>query len=200
MPSAPAAKPLRIALFVGEMKSAQDGSVKTVRKILDHLEREKIPFLVLCPTAPEQWPYQHGQLYPLDALPSFFNSDYHVAAPWQKSFLKRLDAFQPTVIHLSTACPTGHLGRKYALSRRLPLMGIYHTHFIGYFRYYHASLFIPLGYRLMRRFYNSFNLLLVPTQTMMNELSRVGIRTPMRLWSRGIDTNLFNPSQPSEAW
>ena len=191
---------LRIALFIGELRNTEDGSVKTVQKILAHLENQKIPFMVLSPSTPIQWPYSYGKLYKLGALPFPLYTGYYMSVPWQKSFYKVLDAFQPTLIHIGTPCPTGHLGRKYALSRHIPLMGVYHTHFISYFRYYHASLFNSLGYYLMRRFYNSFNRLLVPTQTLIDELTQAGIQAPMQLWNRGVDHTLFNPTGRSQAW
>jgi len=47
-----------------------------------------------------------------------------------------------------------------------------------------------------RNFYNICNMVYVPTTQMVKELKECGIsRKPLKLWQRGIDLELFNPSK-----
>lgn len=190
----------RIALFTAEFRHLYDGCSNTLFQITDHLERQKIPFRVLSPTFSKEWPYQLGQRQTITSIPFPLNHDYQLALPLKRRLFEALDQFEPNVVHVSSPCTVGHLGLSYAKSRGLPLVGIYHTHFFRYLKYYHITPLAPLAYFLGRRFYNHFDLLLVPTPSIKQDLQDIGITCPMRLWGRGIDVDFFNPQFRSNEW
>jgi glycosyltransferase involved in cell wall biosynthesis len=102
-----------------------------------------------------------------------------------------IEAVEPCAIHIATEGPLGWAARTYCLRRQLPFTSAYHTRFPEYLR---ARTRLPLGvsYRLLRHFHGASACLMVATATLERELSERGFPR-LRLWSRGVDTELFRP-------
>lgn len=192
---------MRIALLSFDMRRhPQDGATKTIYQILDRLEAEKIPFLVLSTTFDSDWPYHYGTRAQLPSIPMVMHRPYRFSTASRRQVFGLLDHFRPTVIHLSSYCKTAHLMSEYAKFHHIGLVGIYHTRISSYLRSLRLGWTTPFTDFLHRRFYNRFDLLLTPTWTIFRELKEIGIRAPMKVWGRGVENNLFNPGQRSEAW
>lgn len=103
----------------------------------------------------------------------------------------KLNAFRPEAIHIATEGPLGWAARGYCLKKRLPFTTSYHTRFPEYIS---ARLPVPTswGYALMRRFHGASSGIMVATAGLQHELEERGFGT-VRLWSRGVDTDLFRP-------
>ena len=106
---------------------------------------------------------------------------------------RRMDALAPERIHIATEGPLGMMARRICLARGWAFTTSYHTRFPEFLR---ARLPVPesWSYRWLRRFHNAGRTMLVATASLGGELSARGF-TNVRLWSRGVDTGLFNPSR-----
>ncbi|RFC65705.1 MULTISPECIES: glycosyltransferase family 4 protein [Mesorhizobium] len=109
---------------------------------------------------------------------------------------RRIDEMQPERIHIATEGPLGVLARKICIARKIAFTTSYHTRFPEFIR---ARVPIPesWSYRWLRNFHNAGKGVLVATPSMGAELATRGFRN-IRLWSRGVDTRLFHPSQRKE--
>lgn len=103
----------------------------------------------------------------------------------------RIASFAPDSIHIATEGPLGLAARRHCLRHGLAFSTAYHTRFPEYI---HARCRLPLAisYAWMRRFHNAAHCVMVPTQSIADDLVAHGFRN-VKLWSRGVDTALFSP-------
>jgi glycosyltransferase involved in cell wall biosynthesis len=107
---------------------------------------------------------------------------------------RRIAAFDPDALHIATEGPLGSAARRFALRTGMPFTTAYHTRFP---EYVHARVRIPLAwsYAWLRAFHRRSKGVMVPTPVVKSDLEAQGF-TNVRLWSRGVDFDVFNP-QPS---
>ena len=105
---------------------------------------------------------------------------------------RRIDAFAPDCLHIATEGPLGWLARGVARRRQWPFTTAYHSRFPEYVE---ARFRVPVAwtYALLRRFHNAAKFTLAPTPAIVADLAARGF-SGARLWSRGVDLQLFNPA------
>ncbi|MCD7914332.1 MAG: glycosyltransferase family 1 protein [Tannerellaceae bacterium] len=132
------------------------------------------------------------------------NKNYRFATPmFRKGKLDRqIEAFAPDIMHISTPSLLGNYALKTAKRLGVPVVSIYHTHFISYVDYYTKNFPFLIDItkdkvkNTLRSFYNRCDTVYVPSATMIHELISFGIRPEaMKLWQRGIDKHLFSPQK-----
>lgn len=102
-----------------------------------------------------------------------------------------INQFQPDAIHIATEGPIGRATRRFCLRRKFPYTTSFHTRFPEY-AYDRIRFPISWGYALLRDFHNLGETMMVATPGMMEELDDKGFNN-MKLWQRGVDTDLFKP-------
>jgi glycosyltransferase involved in cell wall biosynthesis len=102
-----------------------------------------------------------------------------------------IDDFKPDAIHIATEGPLGLATRRNCLARGLSFTTSFHTRFPEYI---HARFGIPTSwpYAGLRWFHGPATAVMVATRTLETDLARRGFKN-LRLWSRGVDTELFRP-------
>lgn len=169
---------MRIALVTDAWLPQVNGVVTTLGQVVRQLEAMGDEVLVVNP--------QRFRTYPCPRYPE-------IRLAWMPGRKVRalLREFRPDAIHIATEGPLGIAARLHCGRRRLPFNTSYHTQFPQYLRRYAG---IPEGwtYRLMRWFHGRANATLVPTARVKDELDARGF-TNVRVWTRGVDTDLFRP-------
>lgn len=188
---------MRVAFIAEILIKEFDGASRTMFQLIERIPSEGMDFRFFCGMAQENL-----EAVTLPTLKVPGNETYRFVVPWGGKLEKELDGFQPDVIHIATPSLLGNAALKYARKKGIPVISIYHTHFISYMDYYlkKAKIFIPLGKWYIRRsyqnFYNHCDLIYVPSISMIQELSHLGIqKSRMKLWQRGIDLSLFSPEK-----
>jgi glycosyltransferase involved in cell wall biosynthesis len=104
-----------------------------------------------------------------------------------------IDAFKPDAIHISTEGPLGLAMRRNCMRRGLSFTTSFHTRFPEYI---HARFGVPTSwsYAGLRWFHGPATAVMVATKTLERDLTARGFKN-LRLWSRGVDTELFKPGQ-----
>lgn len=195
---------LRVALFTGNYNHIRDGVSLTLNRLVQFLESRDIPVLVFGPSIKNP-PMEHcGELVVTPSIPMLVpgRSEYRIATHFPKWAVKKLEEFNPTMLHIATPDGLGGGALKWGLKNQIPIVSSYHTHFLSYAKYYKFFL-MPVLYpakRHMRKFYKQVEQLYVPTQSMIEELEREGVEADMRIWARGIDLERFNPSKRDMEW
>lgn len=115
------------------------------------------------------------------------------AVPSRRVIEARIDDIAPDAIHIATEGPIGLMVRSICLRRGLQFTTSFTTRFAEYAS---ARFPVPLswGYALMRRFHEPAAATMVSTPSLMAELTARGF-APLRIWSRGVDTDLFHPDR-----
>ncbi|MFN3566183.1 MAG: glycosyltransferase family 4 protein [Burkholderiaceae bacterium] len=97
-------------------------------------------------------------------------------------------------LHIATEGPLGLAARRFCLRRRIPFTTAYHTRYPQYLR---AMFGVPerWTYAALRRFHSASEVVMAPTASVEDELRAVGIER-VGVWTRGVDTDLFRPTEP----
>ena len=197
---------VKVAFFAEILIEEFDGASRTMFQLIKRINTDQFEFLFIYGAGPEQVQGFEGLRIPSVNIP--LNNTYSMALPdlATHAIKEKLTGFNPDVIHIATPSILGNFALKYAVRNKIPVISIYHTHFISYIDYYLKH--VPFLIRRVRKmvavrqkaFYNQCNCIYVPSVTIMEELNEIGIEPQrMTLWKRGIDTALFSPKHKDEA-
>lgn len=195
-------KELRVALFTGNYNHIRDGVSLTLNRLVSFLESQGIPVLVFGPTVKNPALKHCGEFVPTPSIPMLVKgrSEYRITTTFPDYARERLEKFKPTIIHLATPDSLGLSAMKWAQANKVQVVSSYHTHFISYFKYYKLDMIEFLAWRYLNWFYKQSAHVYVPSQSMIEELLREGIEADMKIWARGVDTELFNPNKRDMDW
>lgn len=190
-------KELRVALFTGNYNHIRDGVSLTLNRLVKYLESQNIPVLVFGPTIKEPLLKHCGELVvtPSIPLPISGRDEYRLTTSFPKSLRERLAEFNPTIVHIATPDILGYKALKWAKKQNITVVSSYHTHFTSYLQYYKLGIIEGFAWKYLRWFYNNCEHTYVPSQSMIDELGKHGITKGTRVWTRGVDINLFNPEK-----
>jgi glycosyltransferase involved in cell wall biosynthesis len=198
---------IRVAFFAEILLDDFDGASRTIFHIINRIPRESYDYHFFC-GVPSDKPFPFPvHLAPTITIP--FNHSYKMALPlWKKrSLIAALDQMKPQVIHISTPSPLGWLGLAYAQKHKIPVITIYHTHFVSYVQFYLKKLpFLikPVERMIIRslsKFYNQADVIYVPNQLMIDALEGYGVSLhKMKAWPRALNEGVFSPSKRDLHW
>ncbi len=109
----------------------------------------------------------------------------------KRKMARLIDDFAPEKVHIATEGPLGWAARAICLKRGWRFSTSYHTKFP---EYANESVGIPLslGYLIVKHFHGKSAAMMVATKSLEEDLKARGF-TNLVTWTRGVDTNLFNP-------
>lgn len=197
---------IKVAFFAEILTERLDGAIRTMYQLIDRIDNDRFEFLFIYGDGPARIYNFESVRVPVVKLP--INAGYSLALPaLAKNRLKAaLHNFNPQIIHIATPSLLGHFGINYATEHGLPVISIYHTHFISYVDYYfkYAPFLIKRVRQMVaanhRAFYNKCTTVYVPSESIGEELTGMGVEAKrMQLWKRGIDTQLFSPRKKDKA-
>ncbi len=190
-------KELRVALFTGNYNHIRDGVSLTLNRLVKYLESQNIPVLVFGPSIKEPLIDHCGELVVTPSIPMLVSGrdEYRLTTTFPKAARKRLEEFNPTVIHIATPDALGYKALKWAKKNDVTVVSSYHTHFTSYFKYYKLTPIEGLAWKYLRWFYGKCAHTYVPSQSMIDELGTYGIKKGLHVWARGVDINLYNPNK-----
>lgn len=197
----------RVAFFTEILTEDFDGAARTMFQIINRIDSSMYDYLFVYGDDMEQ--FRSFKSFKVPRLNIPINKDYNLSIPQMVYYKleKVLDDFDPEVIHIATPSILGFYAMNYAKKRNIPILSIYHTHFISYIPFYLQKLkflIAPTEYwikKTMEKFYNSCDKIYVPSQAMLDALQNFGVESSrMSLWQRGIDRELFNPLKRNPAF
>ncbi len=192
--------PLRVALFTGSYNYIRDGVALTLNRLVAYLMRQGVEVEVFAPVGPRPALAHEGSLNPAPSIGVPLRPEYRLALGLPRASRAKLLAFAPEVVHLATPDLLGYAALRLAQARGWPIVGSYHTRYDTYLSYYHLGLLKPLADRGVRAFYNACTEVLAPSPSMVEALAADGVTAPLKMWSRGVDTERFDPARRSETW
>ncbi|MEX2414837.1 MAG: glycosyltransferase family 1 protein [Paenibacillaceae bacterium] len=186
---------MRIALFTDTFHPQVNGVALTLQRLVRYLESKGIEHQLFAPeTAEESLPADN--INRSLSFPFMFYPECRIALPNIYKIRKRLEAFQPDLIHVATPFNIGLCGLFYGKRHHIPLVASYHTHFDRYLEHYHLQLAGPLFWRYIRWFHQHCIRTFAPSQETLGLLEQQGIGG-LRIWNRGVDCSLFHPERRS---
>lgn len=192
---------LRVALFSGNYNYQKDGANKALNRLVRYLGDQGIPVLVFSPTGRKPAFRHDGTLVSVPSVPVPGRGDYRLGLPLSANLKATLDAFAPTLIHLSAPDWLGFSALTYAEQRDIPAVASFHTRFDTYLRHYGFGWLEPACRARMSAFYARCAEVFVPSESMAQVLAADGIvRGPVLRWGRGIERDAFSPERRDMGW
>ncbi|KAG7360596.1 group 1 glycosyl transferase [Nitzschia inconspicua] len=132
------------------------------------------------------------------------DNSYHMGFSLSAAVQERIEAFEPTLIHITVPdCTCLHL-IQYARTKELPLMGTYHSNIPEYMTHYPGLGWLKhILSAFFKHEYNFLQALYVPTPFIHRHLcqtSQMDQATNLQVWGRGIDLERFSPKHRSQAF
>ncbi len=175
---------MKIALVTDAWYPQINGVVRTLNRVCEELEAEGHEVQVI-----------HPGLFKTLPCPTY--PEIRLAVLPGRKLRQLIESFEPEAVHVSTEGPLGLAARRYCMKRGIAFTTSYHTRFPEY-----VAARVPLKlswlYAFMRRFHNSGSGVMVATESLRQELAARGFEK-IKVWSRGVDTELFRPLEPPEA-
>lgn len=186
---------MRIALFTETFLPKVDGIVTRLCHTLRHLSTQENNAVLL--VAPKGAPrrFARARVYGIPGMPLPMYPELTMAAPGP-AIGKLLRRFQPDLIHVVNPAVLGLGGLYYSQRMRIPLVASYHTHLPKYLQHYGLGFLEGALWGLLKTGHNMARLNLCTSTAMVQELQEHGIER-VRLWQRGVDTELFQPGLSS---
>lgn len=192
---------LRVALFSGNYNYVRDGANQALNKLVRHLLDAGVQVRVYSPTVEKPAFAPEGDLVSVPALPvPGGRGEYKVALGLPRAPREDLEAFKPNLVHVSAPEFLGHAAVAWARKNGLPAVASLHTRFETYPRYYGLGFIEPWLIRRLTRFYNKFDRVMVPGNSIAELIQSWGVKTPVGIWSRGVDHARFNPQRRDLTW
>lgn len=121
--------------------------------------------------------------------------DIRLSLTHRRAVQRRMAAYDCEHLHIATEGPLGLLAASAARRMGIPYTTGYHTRFPEYVE---ARWPLPVSwfYAWFRRFHNFGGGCMVATETLRADLERRGFRN-LKMWSRGVDADLFRPRENS---
>lgn len=169
---------MKILIVTDAWEPQVNGVVRTLKTTQHQLEKKGHQVRVLSP--------QDSSTIPCPT----YNEISLAVSPF-KAFYKTIDEFYPEAIHIATEGPLGWASRSVCKHSGWQFTTSFHTRFP---EYVHARTHLPESwfYRLLKRFHSRSQAVMVTTPSMKRKLSSKGFEN-LGLWSRGVDTALFQP-------
>lgn len=192
---------LRVALFSGNYNYVRDGANQSLNLLVGYLLERGVNVRVYSPTVPQPAFPAVGDLVDVPSIPMIAGrGEYKLARGLPAKPRADLEAFAPNIVHVSAPEFLGHAAVRWAKANHVPAVASFHTRFETYFGYYGVGFLEPAVKALMTRFYNRFDRVLVPSNSMIELLGEWGVKAPMGIWSRGINHDRFRPERRDLAW
>ncbi len=193
-------KDLRVAIFTGNYNHIADGVSLTLNRLVAYLEKRKIPVIVFGPTTENPAINHVGEFIHVPSLPMPGRPEYRVTVGFPEEAQRRLREFDPTLIHIATPDLLGFRAMRFAQANNIQIVASYHTHFTSYLKYYNMEMLEILGWKYLVWFYEQCKHIYVPAPSMADELYAKGIKNGLRIWSRGVDSDLFSLKKRDMEW
>lgn len=191
---------LRVAIFTGNYNHIRDGVSLTLNRLVGFLESKDIPVIVFGPTVDEPAFEHNGELVAVPSVPMPGRPEYRVTVGFPDSAQRRLEEFEPTLVHLATPDLLGFRAMRWAQANEIQIVSSYHTHFTSYLKYYNLNMLELLGWKYLVWFYSQCKHIYVPSPSMADELNEEGIEEGIRIWARGVYTDRFHPDKRDMEW
>lgn len=182
---------MKIAIFTDTYTPQVNGVAKTLERLTNYLHRKGIDYTLFAPQNVKD-NNENNHVQKLKSIPLAVYPECRLALPNLHFVKKKLEHFQPDLIHVATPFTMGLLGKYYATKLNIPLVGSYHTDFDAYLSYYKMDFLSPVLWNYLRWFHNSLQKTFVPSLETFKQLKEKQFHH-LNIWSRGVDCNLFNP-------
>jgi phosphatidylinositol alpha 1,6-mannosyltransferase len=182
---------LRLALFTDSYPPQLNGVALLLRGLVEAVRARGGAVRVYTTSDPAGAQADDVRRWP--SVPFWAYPEHRLALPTQPRVRRELRAWRPTLIHAASPFGMGLAARAAARALGVPFVTSYHTNWSAYSSFYQMGALSGPAWLYLRWFHNGGVRTYCPTRSVERELAARGFRH-MMIWSRGVDTERFNPS------
>lgn len=188
---------MRIALFTETFLPKVDGIVNTLCHLLKHLEKRGHESVLFAPEgAPSRYHSTPVITYDGFSFPLYPELKF---VPPTAHIRQQMIAFQPDVVHAVQPIALGVTGMWHARRLGIPVVASYHTDVPGFAEQWGLGWLQKPIWATFRAIHQQADLNLCPSYTTLRQL-REHHFPKVSVWTRGVDTQQFQPKWRSETW
>lgn len=187
---------MRVVLFTDTFLPKIDGIVTVICLLLEHLQRQGITVMLVCPDLGPIDTYAGAQIIRVPGLPFPLYPGLKFAWPLYGTY-KQVRDFRPDVIHAIHTGFTPGSGMLMALRLDVPRVVSFHIDYARIAPHFGIGFTTPLINRLTRLTFNRADACLAPSLEILERMRALGIRPPTTVWGRGVDAARFHPRYKS---
>ena len=191
---------LRIALFTGNYNYVRDGANQALNRLVAYVESQGATVRAYSPTTDTPAFEPAGTLVSIPSVALPGRGEYRLGFGLQGGAKDDVARFDPHIVHIASPDIIGHRAATWARRHGIPVVASVHTRFETYFRYYRIGWLQTVGEAILRRLYTRCFEIYAPSESMAAVLTDQRMSRRVRIWSRGIDRDLFNPGRRDLAW
>lgn len=191
---------LRVAVVTSSYNYIADGVALTLNRLVAYLERAGVEVLVVAPVARAPAFQHQGELAAAPSAPLPFRPEYRLTFGLTPALRRRLEAFDPHIVHIATPDLLGRQALAFAQARGRPAVASYHTRYETYLKDYGLGFLEDFLAEWLRKFYAACDEVYAPSTSMIASLRADGFADNITLWGRGVDTDRFNPVHRNTAF
>jgi glycosyltransferase involved in cell wall biosynthesis len=186
---------MRIAIVTENFLPKLDGVTRTLARLLEHLQASGHQALLLGPDCGMDT-YAGAAVVGTAGLPLPFYPELKFNF-FRPLFLRRLNEFQPDIVHIVDPVVLGATGLAVARLLNKPIVSSYHTNLAAYCGHLGMPFLTKPTWSYTRFLHNQCALTFCPSPSTAAALQSHGFER-LRIWPRGIDTSLFRPACRSQ--
>ncbi|MGQ0559319.1 MAG: glycosyltransferase family 4 protein [Sphingosinicella sp.] len=187
-------------MFSGNYNYVRDGANQALNRLADYLLRQGAAVRVYSPTSRFPAFPPTGDLVSVPSVPIPGREEYRLGFALPPHVKRDLKAFRPNILHVASPDIVGHRAITLAHRWDLPVVASVHTRFETYARYYGMAFLEPVIMAILRRFYRRCDAIFAPSDSMAQLLRDQRMNYDVGIWTRGIDSEIFNPGRRDTAW
>ena len=187
---------MRIAYFTETYPPEINGVSLTVERCVRHLRHDNT--VLLCrPRQPGEPLVDDTNEWRTPGVRLPMYPDVRMGLALSASVRRRLEAFEPDLVHVATPGPLGSAAIAAARDLLVPVTSDFRTNFHTYCNHYGLGFAGALVLHYLRRLHNRTAATFVPSRIVRAELEAQGFEH-VEVMARGVDGRFFNPRKRSE--
>jgi len=185
---------MNICMFTNTYLPHVGGVARSVSSITHDLRKAGHKVLVITPTFSGDDELDERHVVRVPAIQNFNGSDFSVRLPFPFVFMKKIEDFDPHIVHAHHPFLLGDAALRVSRRRKLPLAFTHHTLYEKYTHY------VPLDsktlqdfvIRLSSEYANLCTSVIAPSQSIARLIRGRGVARPIWVIPSGVDTDSFH--------
>lgn len=190
---------MRIALFTDTFLPEVNGVARTLGRLVAHATARGHEVGLVTPRVSREDASGTSFHRQLAGMPVPVYPELKLARPLDGTGRRLLAEFRPDLVHVATESTVGASGARWALRQGIPLVTSFHTNFPAYLAGYGLGWAEGWVWNHLRAFHGRARLTFCPSVATREMLRARGFHDRLRIWSRGVDHELFHPDRRKES-
>jgi 1,2-diacylglycerol 3-alpha-glucosyltransferase len=191
---------LKIGIFTDSYRPYTSGVVRSIELFTREYTNRGHEVYIFGPDYPfSKTPEDEKGVFRFISLPWPTMPEFSLPIPISANLSSTIKEIDPDIIHVHSPFLLGRMGARAARRHKLPLVFTFHTLYEQYVHYFPVAekTSKQIVQSIARDFCNRCNMVIAPSQLVINYLRRIGVEAPIVNIPTGIDLDEFKDLNPS---